>query len=220
MADPKLVKATTGAPANTLKASNYKEISNMGAIDRVLPTSSGLANASVNEAQEQVAAAKRAAALARQRQEDMSDPRKYRRVPKKDGGFDFFDPEGNQVDIATLTERTQTKPIDWIKDSQNPIDIQYLEDSNNLEDYIKAKLSKNTQKITQYEANTALGNYQGKGGADQLINDFKKHYERYYVPRTQNPNAWGSVPSDQPFVPAPQSDNSGYGIGTPTLSGQ
>jgi hypothetical protein len=147
------------------------------------------------------AAAARAAALAKQKAEDLSDPKKYRQVKKADGGFDWFDPEGNQVDIATLTQRTQTKPADWLSDSENPVDIQYLEDNKNLNDYIKAKLSKNQKKIQAYEeAQPDLAQYQGQGGAHDLISRFQKTYERYYVPRTANPNAWGTNPGNNPVV--------------------
>lgn len=204
--DPNLVNATLGtppAPANILGASNYGEISQMGAIDRKLPTSIGLAGESINIAQEQVAAQKAAEALAAKKAEDLADPKKYRKVKKDDGGYDFFDPEGKQVDIATLTQRTETKAGDWVGDSENPIDIQYLEENKNLNDYVKAKLSNDAEKVNKYEtANPELKQYQGKGGIDELINAFKNRYRRYYITQQQDPQAWGNRPSDTPLVPS------------------
>lgn len=223
--DPALFNATIGAPAaspNVLGAQAYGQLANMNAIDRKLPTSGALTNESLNQAQDQIeaqraakAAAEHAAALAKQKQEDMSDPKKYRQVKKDDGGYDFFDPEGNQVDIATLTSRTQTKAGDWLSDSENPIDMQYLAESKNLNEYINAKLSRNTKVSDAYEeANPELKKYQGKGGVHQLADAFKKRYERYYVPRSQNANAWGTRPGDNPLVPSRNtSDELDSGIG-------
>jgi hypothetical protein len=196
-----------GAPAgNPLGASNYGEISGLNKSSFQLPLATGAVSAGGQIAADQVAAAKAAAAhaeaLAKKKAEDASDPSKYRQVQKDDGGYDYFDPDGNQVDIATLSKRTNTKPKDWLKDSQNPIDIQYLEDNNNMNDYIKAKLSGDKKKIQKYEdARPELKKYQGKGGAHQLITDFQNHYQRYYVPRSQDPNAWGARPADWPVVP-------------------
>lgn len=211
-----LKQATLGAnaisaPTSTLGASNAPELANLYQSTFQLPQSSGATAAHAQLASdvvaEQKAAAARAAAEAKQKAADLSDPNKYRVVQKDDGGYDFFAPDGSQVDIATLTKNTGTKPTDWLAgkygDSQNPIDIQYVEDQKNLSDYIKAKLSGNKTKIDAYEtADPSLKQYQGQGGAHQLISKFQQAYQRYYVPRTQDPNAWGQNPGDSPQVPS------------------
>jgi len=156
------------------------------------------------QASQQVAAAKAAAAAAKKKQADLADPKSYRRVKKEDGGFDFFDPDGNQIDIASIVQRTGTKPRDWIEDSENPIDIQYMEDYDNLQDYAKALLTKNTKKIEQYRASAPeLSQYDDRGGVNRLIETFRKNYQRYYVPRSENANAWGASP-DRTVVPTYQ----------------
>lgn len=210
-----LKAATLGAqaiqtPGSTLGASNAPEIAAMYQSSFQLPQSqaatvgaAGVAGDIMEQRRAAAAAAARAAAEAKAKEEDLADPKKYRRVKKSDGGYDFFAPDGSQVDIATLTQRTQTKARDWVDDSENPIDIQYLEESKNLNDYIKAKLTKNEKVYQAYEeANPELKQYQDKGGVDRLINQFKQRYERYYVPRSVNPNAWGTRPSDNPLIPS------------------
>ncbi len=199
------------APTSTLGASNAPEIASLYQSSFQLPQSAGAAGAAAgiagDIAAQQRAAAARAAAMAKQKTDDLSDPKKYRAVKKQDGGYDFFDPDGKQVDIATLTSRTQTKPADWVGDSDNPIDIQYLEESKNLNKYIRAKLSGNQKAYSAFEeANPELKKYQGKGGVDKLVNTFKQSYERYYVPRSVNPNAWGTRPSDNPMFPTVSDD--------------
>lgn len=199
--DPNLFAATLGAPAaggNTLGASMYNEISNAGAIDRKLPTSTGLANESINIAQDQVEAQKRAAALAAQKQQDLSDYDKYRKVEKEDGGFDFFDPEGNQIDIATLSQRTGKKPQEIIKDSKNPIDIQYRTELGNLNGLLQALANKDEKRKNFYISEAAkdgidLKPYlKDKGKGKELLDAFYQSFKRYYVPQSQNPTAWGA----------------------------
>lgn len=208
------------APAPTFAASNEPELANLYKSTFQLPQSSaaagGAAGVAGQIAAEQKAAAEKAAAEAKQRVQDAADPTKYRAVKKADGGYDWYAPDGKQVDIATLTKLTNTNPSDWLKDSQNPIDVQYLQDSKNLQDYIQAKLSNDTAKVNAYEkAQSDLKKYQGKGGAAQLIQDFQNHYQRYYVPAQ-----WGVRPSDNPVVPTAQSTSSNsFGIGDPNSIG-
>ena len=210
---PELQQAVLGAqniqsPASTLGASQAPELAALYQSSFQLPQSSGAVSAGANIAADQVAAAKRAAAEAKQREQDLADPSKYRAVQKEDGGYDFFAPDGSQVDIATLTQRTQTKATDWIKDSQNPIDIQYLEDQKNVNGFINAILTKDQDKINKYR-NQAAAEYgedvlapyvSGRGGVDKLLKQFQKNYQRYYVPRSVNPQSWGTAPG-LPTVP-------------------
>lgn len=145
-----------------------------------------------------------------QRLQDQTDPSKYQVVRKDDGGYDFFDPEGNQIDIATYAQRTGLKPADIIKDSENPIDRQYYNDYNNLQKFIDAIVSKDRDTVEQFTATDPnLKSYVDKpGGVDELIRKFRESYRRYYVTRQQDPAAWGQRPS-RVVVPTPQSDTLG-----------
>lgn len=146
--------------------------------------------------------------------ESMADPKNYRKVKKQDGGFDFFDPQGNQLDIATVASRTGTKAMDWVSDSENPIDIQYLNDYKNLQGFMDAVLSKDEETIKKYTGTDPnLQRYiSGRGGINNLLMDFKKAYQRYYTPRSADPQAWGQAPS-RVVVPTPQSNSYGLGGG-------
>lgn len=140
-----------------------------------------------------------------QRLKDMTDPNKYQLRQKEDGGYDFFDPEGNQIDVATYTQRTGQRAADVLKDSQNPIDIQYVEDFNNLQGFFTALVNKDTKSIEAYKKQQPnLSKYEGAGGMDKLTQDFKKYYQRYYVTRQQDPNAWGTRPQQGTLVPSSQ----------------
>lgn len=202
-----------GDTSNPLGASMGKEIANLASPDFFMPALRGATTASASHAQDVVAEQKRAAAAAKAREDAMKDPRNYRVVPKEDGGFDFFDPEGKQVDIATYAKITGQNPVDIIKDSKNPIDIQYVQDYNNLQGFMEAVTSQDTKKVDAYVANEpALEQYRkNKGGLHNLLEQFQQNYQRYYVPRSQDPRAWGASPGGV-ITPAPQYGAS-YNVG-------
>lgn len=201
-----LKAATLGAQqiqapsSNPLGASMAPEISRLNQVNFQLPQSRQASRAMIDRNQVILTNQKQAAEqhlqdLKQQAQDiaDQADPKSYSKVKKADGGFDFFDSKGNQIDIATLAQKTQTKPTDWIDDSENPIDIQYREQKKNLDKYIAAKIGGNKKVADAYEtSDPALKQYQGVGGAHQLAMDFAKAFQRYYVPRTQDPQAWGA----------------------------
>lgn len=197
--------AAISAPASPLGASSAPELAALYQSTFQLPQSqAGAGSAGQLAGQidaEQKAAAAKAAAEAKQRQQDLQDPSKYRAVQKPDGGYDWYAPDGKQVDIATLTQQTGTSPTDWIAGkygkSQNPVDIQYAQDSKNLEDFVNAVLGGDTKKVQQYtDKEPQLANYSDKGGISKLINEFQQNYQRYYVPRAQDANAWGASPGN------------------------
>ncbi len=135
-------------------------------------------NASVQVANDK--AAQEAQLKAKQAEMDIS---KYKIVRKNDGGFDFFDPNGNQVDIATVAAKTGSNAADLVRNSIRPQDIQFNNDYKNLQDYISAVLNNDTATVEKYQAQDAsLKSYSGKGGLDRLIQDFQKHYQSYYIP--------------------------------------
>lgn len=92
-------------------------------------------------ANEAADAEKRAAEAARQAKlqqlQDMIDPSKYQRKRKADGGFAFFDPSGKEIDINTFAQRTGIRRVDAIKDSENPLDLQFMSDYDNMESIMK-----------------------------------------------------------------------------------
>lgn len=141
--------------------------------------------------------AKASASQKLQELRDQVDPSKYQVVRKADGGYDFFDPQGNQIDIATYSERTGARPVDVLKDSENPIDMQYLRDYDLLQDYIQAHFDKDQAKVSEYQKNEPR--LKQVKTPEELIELFKRSYRRYYVPRTQDSSAWGQRPGGPLF---------------------
>lgn len=182
---------------------SYPEIakayaSSFEAGDRGLRVAGDKYNTGVTVANQRDAASSKLSML-----KDMKDPNKYKKVRKEDGGFDFFDPTGKQVDIATYSRNTGIRPSDVLGDSENPIDIQYLRDKDNLQKYIQAYYDKDEETINDYKKNEPrLANIKTP---DELIKLFKQSYQRYYVPRTQDPNAWGQNPGESLLRQTPAS---------------
>jgi hypothetical protein len=143
---------------------------------------------------------KEARALAEKRRAIMEDPNSWRVQQKEDGGYDFFDPTGKQVDIATYAQATNQKPYDIVKSSDNPIDMQYTQDYNYLTEYIEALQNKDKGKVDAMRSqDPRFSNYDDVGGIDRLLNDFKNYYKRYYTTRDEDKNAWGARPEGMIF---------------------
>lgn len=73
-----------------------------------------------------------------QRLKDQVDPSKYVKLRKEDGGFKFLDPDGNEIGIDRYSARTGQRPVDILKDSDNPIDLQYVNDYETMNQVMKA----------------------------------------------------------------------------------
>lgn len=205
--DPALREAVLAAqniqaPASPLGAPNAPELAKLYAASFQLPQATVASKAQAQNAQEKVKQDEYAAKIAAQKEADKADFKAYRVVKKSDGGYDFFDPDGQQVDIATLTQRTGVNPVDILKDSENPIDIQYVQDYNNLQDFVRAVLSGDRKKVESYTAaKPELNQYKDKDGINRLIQDFRQAYQRYYIPRSINPQAWGAKVPGSAVVP-------------------
>jgi hypothetical protein len=79
-------------------------------------------------------------------QKAKQDKKNYQKVKKADGGYAFYDPDGKEISASDYANATGTKPSEVLADSENPIDIGYRDDYNNLQDYIHAKI--NSQRLT------------------------------------------------------------------------
>lgn len=72
---------------------------------------------------------------------------KYQQVQKPDGGYAFYDPDGNEISAAQYAAAHNQDPSDLLKNSQNPIDRAFIQDYKQLNDYINNKAnSKNDPK--------------------------------------------------------------------------
>ena len=105
------------------------------AIARGLSGSGALAGQRGKEADE----ADEAARQAQMRQlSDKLDPSKYRRVRSADGGFEFFDPSGKKINIDQYAQITGQRLVDVLKDSENPTDLEYVNDWSNMNTLMQA----------------------------------------------------------------------------------
>lgn len=96
---------------------------------------------------------RRAAAEAQMRAiQDQADPSKYNKLRKDDGGFAFFDPSGKEIDIDTYAKRTGQRRVDVIKDSENPVDQQFIDDYEQMNDLNQAVWKNDAAAISEYKS--------------------------------------------------------------------
>ena len=104
--------------------------------------------------QEERAAAEASRQAAMQKIKDKMDPNKYRaEKDREDGGFSFYDPDGNQIGIDRFSAVTGQDPSQILKSSDNPFDLQYVNDYGNTRDLVTAIQNGDTDKINEYRAN-------------------------------------------------------------------
>ncbi len=117
---------------------------------------------------------------------DAQDPKNYQKVMKEDGGFDFYDPTGKKIDVHQFAQ-VQGKPVkDILKDSQNNIDMQYVQDYEQMQKIANAYANNDKDKLD--EIATRSGDpefFKGKTAAD-IMKVFKQGYPQIYGMQGQN----------------------------------
>lgn len=149
---------------------------------------------------------RKAAEAARIRQiQDQLDPSKYEKRRKDDGGFAFFSPDGKEIDVDTFAKRTGQRRVDVLKDSENPVDQQYIHDWSTMNDITQALWSNDQiaiQGLTQ--AGVIKPNQRPEDLAKKLIEKYphiygKGNYEKsfrnlgspVFKLRVDDPMSWG-----------------------------
>lgn len=109
--------------------------------------------------------------------QDQADPNKYQKVRKTDGGFQFLDPSGKEIDINTFAQRTGQRRADILKDSENPVDQEYINDWNNMNELAQAFYNNDTATIQAYQqANPGLANRKPADLMSELIRKYPHIY--------------------------------------------
>lgn len=145
-----------------------------GAIAGGLAGGGSLASQRAQEADE---ADKQARAAAMQRLQDKLDPSKYQVRRKQDGGFDFLDPEGNKIDINTYSKVTGQRVVDILKDSENPTDLEYVNDWSNMNSLLNAMYNNDTDTIASFvEQNPSLKDKKPQDLAQELMRKYPHLY--------------------------------------------
>lgn len=101
----------------------------------------------------------------------------YQRKPKPDGGYAFFDPNGNQISAYEYARATGKNSSEVLADSQNPIDIQYQEDYSGLQNFLAAVSTGDRETMNAYYAeNPELE----RMSPQEVIQKFKLAYPTVY----------------------------------------
>jgi hypothetical protein len=118
---------------------SFPELAQAYATSFSSPVSNARLNVENQQDQTAVANAKVAQAEAEKRAAAFSDAKNYTVQQRSDGGFGFYGPDGKEVSAAQYANNTGQKLTDVLKDSQNPIDVRYIQDQQNLTKYLQAK---------------------------------------------------------------------------------
>jgi hypothetical protein len=177
--DPGLRDAVLGAtniqaPASPIGA--FPELAQMYQSSFQLPQSGGAAGILTAQADTAVA-----------QQKEAAKKKNYQRVKKKDGGFAFFDPDGNEVSAYDYANALDKNPSEVLADSENPIDLGYQQDYKNLQDYINSKLNAKFDEKSRTKAEKIEQQIRDNYGIDvnkmkpeELIERFKQAYPTVY----------------------------------------
>jgi phage tail protein X len=170
--------ANVQAPASSVpELQNFFKSAFMeGNVKRGLQAGGALSGQRAKEADEadEMARKKQIAAL-----QDQADPSKYQKVRKTDGGFQFLDPNGKEIDINTYAQRTGQRRAEVLSDSENPIDQEYINDYNNMNELAQAFYNNDTATIQAYQqANPGLANRKPADLMSELIRKYPHIYGR------------------------------------------
>jgi hypothetical protein len=175
---PELQQATLGgyADINALFAPENK------AFDTAPEIAQQRYNTNVDVANQKAAEAAQIKAL-----EAKSDPSKFQRVKKKDGGFAFYNGAGEEISAYDYAVALDKNPTDVLQDSENPIDLGYQQDFKNLNDYIEAKLNAKYSadddkfaKQIEDQVREQQGVDLGSMNIDEVLQRFKEAYPTVY----------------------------------------
>jgi hypothetical protein len=172
---------------------SFPELSQMYATSFSSPVSNARAGVEYSQDQTAVENAKKAAAEADARASAFADKNKYTVQQRSDGGFGFYGPDGKEVSAAQYANNTGQKLTDILKDSQNPIDVRYIQDQQNLTKYLQAKSQSKfdpKQKAIadqiEQEVNKVHGINLGQQNPQQLIQTMQQNYPTIYGANQNN----------------------------------
>lgn len=190
--DPQLRAAVLGAsniqaPAPIDPAFTSPEIAQANQIKFQLPQSNAGAYAIGQQADMDLKAQEQAAAYEEKRKAALLDPSKYQQIPKEDGGYSFLDPLGNEISAHDYSRVTGKSVASILSDSENPIDIGFLQDFSNLQDYIDAKIASKTDpeadglvKQIEQTVRDEFGEDLSQMEIKQVIERFQRAYPTVY----------------------------------------
>lgn len=150
-------------------------------------------------------------------QERANAKKNYQRKRAPDGGWNFYDGDGNPITAKDYADAFGKSTADVLSGSENPMDIGYQEDYQNLQDFVTALSTGDKAKVEAY--------YQTNGDAlrnmspQEVFQKFREAYPTVYGSTpTSNQQAPGST-----FIPSRTAANDTYQAagtsGTSSLAG-
>jgi hypothetical protein len=144
------------------------------------PAISSSVGAITNGAQQVVEERKKAEAAAAAAAAAKSDPKNFQRLPKEDGGFAFFDGEGKEISAHEYARATGNEVASVLADSENPIDISYVNDYKNLRSYMTAWQNKDKEAIAAIQNADETGQLKKIKDPHELMKRFYQAYPTVY----------------------------------------
>ena len=147
-------------------------------VDTLNNSGRGLGNIAGEVAEQEKQAAEAARQAQMQKIKDKLDPNKYRaEKDREDGGYSFYDPDGNQIGIDRFSAVTGIDPAKILSNSDNPFDLQYVNDYNNTRDLVTAIQNGDVDTINAFKAeNKELG----KMKPEDLMRELIRKYPHIY----------------------------------------
>lgn len=169
--------ANAGQPAAT-DNSAVNQYLQAGFGDIAAGASQGLGVAANEIAAQEKAAAERARQEQMQKLQDKMDPNKYQQIRKDDGGFEFRDPDGNLIDVSQYSKITGKSRAEILSKSENPLDLQYLNDYSNMQGVIQAINDGDNAKLKTYLRDNK--NIDPNSKPEDIMKELIKKYPHIY----------------------------------------
>ena len=167
--------ANTATQGVSQTVSDFARSANVDVLNRGFGGLGAVAQKAADEEEKAAEAARQAQMQAIQ---DKLNPAKYRAAKdREDGGYSFYDPDGNQIGIDRYAAVTGRNPAEILSDSDNPFDLQFVNDYKNTRQVIEAAQNGDTDTLDTFKASN--GDV-GKMTPEELMRQLIKKYPHIY----------------------------------------
>lgn len=118
---------------------------------------------------------------AQQQKKDLLDPSKYKQEIDENGGYKFFDPAGQEINVKQYSSATGKHITDVLKKSQNPSDQQFTRDYGMIEKLGGIMQSGDKKALDKlYKEQPDLKKQIDGKTYSQIVTDFRKYYPKFF----------------------------------------
>lgn len=121
----------------------------------------------------------KAAALLQQKK-DLEDPSKYRQEINDNGGYDYYDPTGNQIDAKQFSGATGKHLTEVLKKSQDPADQQFVNDYKDIEALGKIMNSGDKKGLDKFYEKHPTFKTKKDDTYSKIVTDFRGYYPQFF----------------------------------------